>query len=264
MPNASFSVPGESAVITGAGSGIGREITNHLTSLGVDVAINDVDEAALVEAESEMASNQGDLRTITDDASDMSAATDLVDLAVSEFGGVDILINNVGIAGPTKPCEEMAMEEFIGTIEVNLGAMFATSKAAIPHLRKSGSGRIVNLSSMSGKRPLMNRTPYATSKMGVIGFTRTLATEVATDGITVNAICPGSVKGDRLDAVIEGQAKSQSRSVSEVEAEFKDVSPMKRFVQASDVADTVVYLCSERAASMTGQDLNVTAGIVMY
>ncbi len=264
MPNASFVVPGETAIITGAGSGIGREITDHLTSLGVNAAINDIDEAALAEVEAEMASNTGDLITIADDASDMSAAVDLVDFAVSEFGGVDILINNVGIAGPTKPCEDLTMQEFLGTIEVNLGAMFATSKAAIPHLRNGDSGRIVNLSSMSGKRPLMDRTPYVTSKMGVIGFTRTLATELATDGITVNAICPGSVEGERLDAVIEGQAKSQNRSLSEVEEEFQNVSPMKKFVQASDVADTVVYLCSEHADSMTGQDLNVTAGIVMY
>lgn len=264
MPKTSFRLPGETAVITGAGSGIGREIADHLTGIGVDVVINDIDENALAEAESEMVENQGKLLTITDDASSMSAAANLVDRAVSEFGGVDILVNNVGIAGPTKPCEETTMEEFLGTIEVNLGSMFATTKAAIPHLRKSNSGRIINLSSMSGKRPLVDRTPYTTSKMGVIGFTRTLATELATDGITVNAICPGSVKGDRLNAVIEGQAKSQSRPVGEVEKEFQDVSPMKQFVETNDIADTVVYLCSERAASITGQDLNVTAGIVMY
>lgn len=124
---------------------------------------------------------------------------------------------------------------------------------------------------MSGKRPLRDRTPYTTAKMGVIGFTRTLATEPASDDVTVNAICVGSVDGERLDAVIEGQAKSQGRLVEEVEREFeeverefKEVSPMEQFVQVGDVASTVLFLCSEQTERMTGQDLNVTAGIVMY
>lgn len=117
---------------------------------------------------------------------------------------------------------------------------------------------------MSGKRPLRDRTPYTTAKMGVIGFTRTLATEPASDDVTVNAICVGSVDGERLDAVIEGQAKSQGRLVEEVEREFKEVSPMEQFVQVGNVANTVLFLCSEQTERMTGQDLNVTAGIVMY
>lgn len=264
MPEASFSLPGETAVITGAGSGIGLTIADRLTEAGVDVAVNDLDEEALDEAEGQLEENQGELLTQAGDASEPSTASDLVEAAAERFGGVDILVNNVGVAGPTKPCEEISTEEFVGTLEVNLGAMFATSKAAIPHLREGGEGRVVNLSSMSGKRPLVDRTPYTTSKMGVIGFTRTLATELATDGVTVNAVCPGSVEGDRLDAVIEGQARSQDRPVADVKAEFREVSPMAQFVQAGDVADTVLYLCSERAARVTGQDLNVTAGIVMY
>jgi len=264
MPEASLRLPGETAVITGAGSGIGLTIAHHLTESGVDVGINDLDEGALGEAERQLERNEGRLLTQVGDASEPGAASDLVEATAEQFGGVDILVNNVGIAGPTEPCEEIETEEFLGTLEVNLGAMFATSKAAIPRLREGEEGRIVNLSSMSGKRPLVDRTPYTTSKMGVIGFTRTLATELATDGITVNAVCPGSVEGDRLDAVIEGQARSQDRPVAEVKAEFRDVSPMEQFVQPGDIADTVLYLCSERAGSVTGQDLNVTAGIVMY
>jgi len=264
MPNASFSLPGETAVITGAGAGIGREIADTLTRAGIDVAINDLDEEALAETRDALEDNDGELVTLVGDASEPEAAQALVETAAGEFGSLDIVVNNIGIAGPTKPCEEITTSEFLGTIEVNLGAMFATARAAIPHLRESETGRIVNLSSMSGKRPLRDRTPYTTSKMGVIGFTRTLATELASDNVTVNAICPGSVEGERLDAVIEGQAKSQGRPVSDVEEEFKSVSPMEQFVQAGDVADAVLFLCSERAERMTGQDLNVTAGIVMY
>lgn len=264
MPQTDFTLPGEAAVVTGAGAGIGREIASRLTEAGVDVAINDVDESALSDTADALAENDGDLITLVGDASDPDAAQRLVETAVEDFGGLQIVVNNIGIAGPTKPCEDIATGKFLETLEINLGAMFATARAAIPHLRESKSGRIVNLSSMSGKRPLRDRTPYTTAKMGVIGFTRTLATELASDDVTVNAICPGSVEGERLDAVIEGQAKSQGRLVDEVEREFKEVSPMEQFVQAGDVANTVLFLCSEQAERMTGQDLNVTAGIVMY
>jgi NAD(P)-dependent dehydrogenase (short-subunit alcohol dehydrogenase family) len=100
--------------------------------------------------------------------------------------------------------------------------------------------------------------------MGVIGFTRTLATELAPDGITANAICPGSVAGPRLDRVIEGQAESQGRPVEEAKREFQEISPMNEFTQPDDVADAVLFLCSTRAARITGEDLNVSAGVVMY
>jgi NAD(P)-dependent dehydrogenase (short-subunit alcohol dehydrogenase family) len=264
MQKSELLIPGMAAAITGAGSGIGRQIADHLTGAGVDVAINDVEEAALAEAREELGDNPGDLVTQCGNAGDPSTASKLVEAAVDTFGGLDILVNNVGIAGPTKPTEEIDHQEFIQTLEINLGATFATTKAAIPHLKSGDDGRIVNLSSMSGKRPLRDRTPYTTSKMGIIGFTRTLAVELADHDVTVNAICPGSVDGPRLRSVIEGQAESQGRSFDDVEQEFRDVSPMNEFVEAGDVADAVLFLCSQRAERITGQDLNVTAGIVMY
>lgn len=263
MPRADLTIPGEAAAITGAATGIGRQIAAHLAGAGVDVAINDVDADALGDARAELAGNGGAVETVAGDASDPAVTARLVDAAVESFGGLDILVNNVGIAGPTKPAEAITHEEFMRTVEVNLGAMFGATRAAIPHLR-DGGGRIVNLSSISGKRPLRNRTPYTTSKLGVIGFTRTLAVELAAEGVTVNAVCPGSVEGPRLEAVIRGQAESQGRPYEAVEREFRESSPMNQFVQAGDVADTVLFLCSERAKRMTGQDLNVTAGKVMY
>jgi NAD(P)-dependent dehydrogenase (short-subunit alcohol dehydrogenase family) len=263
MPRADLTIPGESAAITGAGTGIGRRIAAHLADAGVDVALNDVDDDALVVAEAELADSPGAVETVGGDASDPDVTARLVETAVDAFGGLDILVNNVGIAGPTKPAHDISQEEFMGTLEVNLGAMFGATRAAIPHLT-DGGGRIVSLSSISGKRPLRDRTPYTTSKMGVIGFTRTLAVELADQGVTVNAICPGSVAGPRLEAVIRGQAESQGRPYDEVEREFRESSPMNEFVQADDVADAVLFLCSERAERMTGQDLNVTAGKVMY
>lgn len=263
MPATNLSLTGESAVVTGAGRGIGRHIAAAFLDAGVDVAINDIDADALAEAEAALDGTDGDLFTHEADASDPEAAAAFVEAAADTFGGLDIVVNNVGVAGPTKSCEDLTHEEFMSTLSVNLGSLFNTTSAAIPHLKREG-GRVVNVSSMSGKRPLEDRTPYTTSKMGVIGFTRTLAVELADHGVNVNAVCPGSVAGPRLDAVIEGQAAAQDRSVAEVEAEFRSASPMDEFVTPDDVADTVLILCSERTRHVTGQDLNVTAGVVMY
>jgi len=263
MPTTDLSLVGESAVVTGAGRGIGRRIAASLVDAGVNVAINDIDRDALAEAERELDGSDGDLMTYEADASDPDAAEAFVAAAADAFGGIDIVVNNVGIAGPTKSCEDLSHDEFMSTLSVNLGSLFNTTSAAIPHLKRGG-GRVVNISSMSGKRPLEDRTPYTTSKMGVIGFTRTLAVELADHDVNVNAICPGSVEGPRLDAVIEGQADSQGRPVAEVEAEFRSASPMDEFVTADDIADAVLVLCSERTSHVTGQDLNVSAGIVMY
>ena len=274
MPETDLTIPGEAAAITAAGSGIGRQIARQLAEAGVDVAVNDVDSEALADAQADLADCAGEVVTVEGDAADPEDMERFVERAVEAFGGLDILVNNVGIAGPTKPCEDITHEEFMGTLEVNLGGQFNATRAAIPHLVDDGNGeaegsdgargRVVNLASQSGKRPLRDRTPYTTAKMGVVGFTRTLAVELADRGVTVNAVCPGSVAGPRLDAVIEGQAESQGRSFEAVEAEFRASSPMDSFVEAGDVADTVLFLCSDRAERVTGQDVNVTAGVTMY
>ncbi|MEF8852417.1 MAG: SDR family NAD(P)-dependent oxidoreductase [Haloarculaceae archaeon] len=263
MPETDLTIPGEVAAITAAGSGIGRQIARQFAEAGVDVAVNDVDDEALAEAGTALADCAGEVLTVQGDASDPDDMARFVDRAVGAFGGLDVLVNNVGVAGPTKPCEEITHEEFMDTLAVNLGGQFNATRAAIPHL-VDGGGRVVNLASQSGKRPLPDRTPYTTAKMGVIGFTRTLAVELADRGVTVNAVCPGSVRGPRLDAVIEGQADSRGVPVADVEREFRSSSPMDRLVEAGDVADAVLFLCSDRAERMTGQDVNVTAGVTMY
>jgi len=264
MPETDLTIPGEAAAVTAAGSGIGRQIARQLAEAGIDVAVNDVDEDALAETADALADCVGEVVTVQGDAAEPDDMTRFVERTAERFGGLDILVNNVGVAGPTKPCEEITHEEFMDTLAVNLGGQFNATRAAIPHLTDGDGGRIVNLASQSGKRPLRDRTPYTTAKLGVVGFTRTLAVELADRGVTVNAVCPGSVAGPRLDAVIEGQAESQGRSVADVEREFRASSPMDAFVEAGDVADTVLFLCSERAERMTGQDLNVTAGVTMY
>jgi NAD(P)-dependent dehydrogenase (short-subunit alcohol dehydrogenase family) len=257
-------IRGTHAIVTAAGSGIGRQIAVRFAEAGVNVSINDVDEDALAEAREELDPLPGDIYTDVADASDSEAMESFVEDATDAFGGLDVLVNNVGVAGPTEPCEEISSQEFMKTLRINVGGQFNAARAAIPHLRQSEDGRIVNISSMSGKRPLQDRTPYVTAKMGIIGFTRTLAVELADDDVNVNAICPGSVEGPRLNAVIEGQARSQGRSFESVEQEFREVAPMREFVDADDVADMVLVLCSTETDRVTGQDINVTAGIIMH
>ncbi|MFB6173149.1 MAG: SDR family NAD(P)-dependent oxidoreductase [Halobacteriales archaeon] len=264
MPRTDLAIPGEHAAVSASGAGIGRRIARALAEAGVDVALNDVDAEALADAEAALADCPGAVTGVAGDVSDPDVAASLIEDAVGAFGGLDILVNNVGIAGPTEPAEEISHEAFMRTLEVNLGGHFNAARAAIPHLAEGPGGRMVNLSSMSGKRPLRDRTPYTTAKMGVIGLTRTLAVELADRGVTVNAVCPGAVSGPRMDAVIEAQAEERGRSFEAVEREFRELSPMGEFVEAGDVADAVLYLCSERARRVTGQDLNVTAGVTMY
>ena len=261
MPNAELSLVGDCAIITGSGSGIGKEIATEFVSNAVDVVLNDVDREVLLETQDLLADQPGSVKTVHGDISQPETASKLV-RAAKEFGTLDMVINNVGVAGPTESCEDITIDEFMQTLEINLGGLHAMTSTAIPQL--SSGGRVVNIASISGKLPLRYRTPYVTSKMGVIGYTRTLAIELAPRHITVNSICPGSVEGERLNQVIEGQARQKGRPFDEVRTEFKESSPLNSFVTPADIAKVVLFLCSHSADRITGQDLNVSAGAVMY
>lgn len=263
MPETDLTIEGESAAVTAAGRGIGRAIAAALVDAGVDVAVNDVDAEAAREAADAVA-GPGRAVAVPGDAGDPADAETLVQTAVAEFDGLDILVNNVGIAGPRRPVEEIAHDEFMETLRVNLGGIFNPTRAAVPHLRESDAGRVVNISSKSGKLPRTNRTPYSASKLGIVGFTRALALELAEDGITANTVCPGTVAGDRLDRVMEMRAENTGRSVAEVREGMRTGSPMNEFTDPEDIADMVLVLCSTRTDRVAGQDLNVSAGRIMF
>ncbi len=264
MPVADLEIEGNRAIVTAAGRGIGRAIATELAAAGVDVAVNDIDAAAADEAAAAIGNGGGRVIAVPGDVSDPAAATDLVETAVDEFGGLDILVNNVGIAGPRKPCEEISGEAFMDLLSVNLGGVFNPTRVAIPHLKASDAGRVVTISSKSAKLPRSNRTPYSASKMGIIGFTRALALELADYGVTANTVCPGTVAGDRLDRVMETRAENLGIPVEDVETEFRESSPMGVLTEADDIADMVLFLCSTRADHVVGQDINVSAGRIMF
>lgn len=252
------------AIVTGGGRGIGRAICQELAASGVDIVIADIDAESMAETADLVESNGQEAYPIETDLADFDSVRDCIDQAYAACGGIDILVNNAGIAGPTAPCEEVAPEEWDTTLAVNLRGVFYMCREVLPIMKEAGYGRIVNIASVTGKRPLVNRTPYATAKMGVIGFTRTLAAEVGKHDINVNAVCPGSVDGPRIQRVFERQAEASGKSVEEIENAVKDESARGELVDREEVANTVRYLCSADARQITGQDINVSAGKVMY
>ena len=252
------------AVVTGGGRGIGQAICTELAARGVDVVVADLDEGEMDETKALVEEQERTALTIRTDVTNLDDVETTVETALGEFGSVEILVNNAGIAGPTDPCESIESEDWDATMAVNLRGPFFTCRALLPHMKERSYGRIVNVSSVTGKRPLPNRTPYAASKMGLIGFTRTLAHEVGRCDINVNAVCPGSVDGPRIRRVIERQAEETGRSCDEVRAQKESASAQGEFVQRDDVARVVAFLCSPDANRMTGQDLNVSAGKVVY
>jgi NAD(P)-dependent dehydrogenase (short-subunit alcohol dehydrogenase family) len=253
------------AVVTGGSRGIGEAICLELAGRGVEVAIADIDEDGMAETVER-------IETETDstaewyyvDLADPDLVDERTDEILDDLGGVEILVNNSGIMGPTAPLEDVTVEEWDGMMHVNLRGQFLMCRAVLPTMKAQSFGHIVNIASITGKAPLYNRAPYATSKMGVIGLTRTLADEVGEHDINANAICPGSVAGPRIQRVFEKQAEARDVPYEQVEDEAKAESPRDELVQPEDVAGVVAFLCSPDADRITGQDLNVSAGRVMY
>lgn len=247
------------ALVTGASRGIGRTIAETLATEGASVTL-----AARSDGIFETRERIGDddrTLAVETDVTDEDEVARCVERTVSRFGGLDCLVNNAGIAGPTAPVEDVTESEWERTMDVNVAGMLRTVKHAVPRLRESDRASVVNIASMSGKRPLPNRTPYAASKMAVIGFSRTLAFELGSDDVTVNAVCPGATSGPRIDDVIERQATERGVDYETAKREvFTDDAALGRLVEPEDTASLVAYLASDKGRNITGQDINVDAG----
>lgn len=252
------------AVVTGAGRGIGREIALACARAGADVVLAARSSDKLEEV-AELVRNGGrQALVVRTDVANSAAVATLAEAATQTFGGVDLLVNNSGIAGPTAVAWETSIDDWQETLDINLTGPWLCARAVIPGMIDRGGGSIVNIGSITGKRPLLGRTPYAATKAGLIGITRTLAEETGPYGIRVNLISPGAVEGPRIDAVFEQQAKARKVAVAEVRRSFEEMSPLRRLVKADDVAKATVFLASDAASGITGIDLNVTTGMVMY
>ena len=179
--------------------------------------------------------------------------------ALSALGGLDVMVNNAGIAGPTARVEDVTPAELDAVLRVDLASMFHCARRAVPALRASGGGSIVNLSSAAGKFGFALRSPYAAAKWGVVGFTRTLAIELGPDAIRVNAILPGLVEGPRIRSVIRNKAAAGISDNEQTERSLQGVS-LRCFVTQQDIANMALYLCSPFGATISGQALSVDGG----
>jgi NAD(P)-dependent dehydrogenase (short-subunit alcohol dehydrogenase family) len=185
----------------------------------------------------------------------------MVAASVRAFGRLDILVNNAGIAGPTAAVAEATCEDWERTLAVNLTGAFLCSKLAIPHLIAQNSGRIINITSVAGRIGYAMRSAYAASKWGLIGLTRSLALELGPHGVTVNAIAPGAVRGERIGNVVRDRAAALGRPAADIEREFfVEPTALKRMLGPEEIAATALFLASDEAGGITGETLGVTAG----
>jgi NAD(P)-dependent dehydrogenase (short-subunit alcohol dehydrogenase family) len=253
-----------SAVVTGAGQGIGAAIARALAREGAHVVLNGRHGDKLEQVCEAIRADGGTADCRAGDVTDLAHLRELMALAAGDRGVIEILVNNAGIAGPTSPLADVEPEEWEETIAINLTGVFLACKAALPYLRRAQRGKIVNIGSVTGKQPLPNRSPYAAAKLGVVGLTRTLALELGPSGMSVNVISPWLVEGQRLTDVIASMSRERGLTPEQLRAEMTQGTAFKRTVSESDVVETTLFLCSPSADGLTGQDINVAAGAVMY
>lgn len=240
-------------LVTAGASGIGAAAAAMFMASGSRVHICDVNETAI---DAFLQANPTASGSVAD-VSDEGAVQSLFEIVRQELGGLDILINNAGIAGPTAFVENVDYAEWRKCMDVNLGGAFLCARQAIPLLKESQGGAIINLSSTAGLFGFPGRSPYAAAKWAIIGFTKTLAMELGDDGIRCNAICPGSVEGDRMDRVIAAESKNTGMSEQEVRTGYVACTSLKTFVTAEDIATTMVFLCSDAGSKISGQAIPV-------
>jgi NAD(P)-dependent dehydrogenase (short-subunit alcohol dehydrogenase family) len=237
--------------ITAAASGIGLAVARAFAAQGDDVHVCDVDTEAVAAAAAE------GLDAAQIDVADLAALDRWIDGVLDRLGGLDVLVNNAGIAGPTALVEDVAAEEWEHCLAVGLTSHYRTCARVIPAMKVARSGSIVNISSTAGQVGLGMRAPYTAAKWAVIGLTKTLAIELGPYGVRANAICPGSVDGERMRSVIDREAAARGASSEEVTLEYVGGQSIARWVQPDEIADMCVFLASDAARMVSGQAIAV-------
>ena len=248
---------GQRVVVTAGASGIGRAIVEALLGAGARVHVCDVDEAALAALHAALPSVGATLADVADEEAVDRLFADLG----RALGGLDVLVNNAGIAGPTAPVEEVEPAEWRRCLEVDLTGQFLCARRAVPLLKAAGGGAIVNMSSAAGRLGYAFRTPYAAAKWGVVGFTQSLAKELGPHGISVNAILPGVVQGARIERVIQARAGQLGLDHAEMERRYLERVSLRRMVTPQEVAAMVVFLVSPAGRAVAGQSLGVCGNV---
>ncbi|MGX5219380.1 SDR family oxidoreductase [Pseudomonas sp. S9] len=237
-------------IVTAGAGGIGRAIVDAFREEGAQVATCDIDGSAL-------ATLPDDVFRQKVDVADSRALTQFIEAAVKNLGGLDCLVNNAGIAGPTGRIEALEVGQVEQCLAICLTSQFVTIGRAVPHLRQSRNPSIVNISSLAGRLGFKLRSPYAAAKWGVIGLTKSMAIELGPDKIRVNAVLPGIVSGDRQRRVLEARAEAKGASFEETECEAFSFTSIHDYVTPQQIADQVVFLASPRSKTLSGQAISV-------
>ena len=250
-------MPQQRVMITAAADGIGKAIARAFAADGAKVHICDVNEAALAQFRAEFPDiaashvnvrSEGEIDAWFDDA-------------LEDLGGLDVLVNNAGIKGPTAPVDDIELADWRECLEICLDSHFLCARRAAPVMKSQGAGSIINLSSTAGLYGFGNRTPYAAAKWAVIGLTKSLAVELGPHKVRCNAICPGAVKGERINRVIQGEADLRGVPFDVVAREMVWSQSISRFVEPSEIADMCVFLGSAAASMVNGQAIAVDGHI---
>jgi NAD(P)-dependent dehydrogenase (short-subunit alcohol dehydrogenase family) len=247
------SAAGMRVLVTAGAAGIGRAIASTFADAGANVFVCDVDPAAL----SEIRASYPRIGATTTDVSAPEQVDSMFDLAFSYLGGLDVLVNNAGITGPTARVEDISVAEWERTIAVDLNSMFFCTRRAVPLLKAAGGGSIINLSSIAGRLGFPLRTPYSAAKWGVVGLSKSLAMELGPSNIRVNAILPGVVEGDRVDRVVSAKAEALGVSVEEFREQFVSSISLRRMISAQNIADMALFLAAPSGRNISGQALSV-------
>lgn len=243
--------------ITAGAGGIGRVIAQAYADQGAQVYLCDQDQAALDALPDHFHASRVDVR-------DEAALDKWLHAGLASFGGCDVLINNAGIAGQTGPVEALDLGQWKECLAVNLDAQMITCRAIAPAMKAQRSGAIINLSSTSGLFGAPFRAPYAAAKWAVIGFTKTIATELGPHGIRCNAICPGAVSGDRMDRVLAAEAAARGVTPDVVYSDYASGSSLRRFAQPQEIAEMCLYLSSDAAKFVSGQAIALDGNTETY
>lgn len=244
---------GKRAIITAGAAGIGRVTAQQFIAAGATVAVCDIDKAAL----KDFAQQHPQSKAVACDVSDAAAVAGAFSEMSGALGGVDILVNNAGSAGPTAGIEDISPESWQKTLDINLFSQFLFTRAVVPGMKAQRSGVIVNMSSAAGRLGMPMRTPYVAAKWATIGVTESLAMELGGFNIRVNAILPGSVRGDRMERVMKARAVATGLSMDDVEAEETAAISLGRMIEPSEIADMIAFISSDQGAAISGQSIGV-------
>lgn len=236
-------------MITAGAAGIGLKIAEAFAREGAWIGICDIDNLAV----ERVRQSHPDWLAMALDVSDDQALERWFNAAEIETRGLDVLVNNAGIAGPIGPVETLDYAEWQRCLTIGLDAQFLAARRVIPVMKRQRAGAIINMSSTSGLHGVGLRSPYVAAKWGVIGFTKSLAIELGPFNIRANAVCPGTVAGDRIERVVAAEAKSRGLTADAVRAEYVGGQSIKRLVEPEEIADLCVYLGSDKARMISGQ-----------